>query len=495
MIPAYFSVFPVKDKKPLVKWADYSIRRHTFDERQEWDHKFGKYDWGIATGPLSKILVLDDDGGLDTQKFPMPRTWTAKTPRGGNHYYFSWIPELNDKVTTKTEVLPKVDVRGSGGFVVFYGFTRPFQTTPLAIPPKWLIDLLPNKNASTDVFGNKEWLADALEGMKVGNIDDTLVRILGRMRHDNWTEEEAFLCLQPLALSRGATENHVREKIDNIWGRYKSSRVESLDHSAAESIDQFIDNIEPVSWLVAGMIPEQGIGFFNGLEGTCKTWALMDLAIEVSRGGMWLNRYPVKKRKVLFINQERPKNETQRRFVALLYAKELGHYEGTKFVITDQDIKENLIIKSNTSIKVDIPQSFDVFKRELDKILAEVIIVDSWSTFHTKEESSNSENMVIMELIKSLRDQYKCTFIFIDHENKGAHQRNREGKRSPDTGDQSGASTKPRVAEFCLVAVAQSEQSSMVYPTKATQGFKAAPFLVQVTDIDKTGSKIKVEAY
>lgn len=481
MIPAYFSTFPVKDKKPIVKWEEYQSRLATPEEKAKWEKQYPNTQRGIACGSISKIIVLDDDGGLDIKAFPVPKTWTAKTPRGGRHYYFRWSEALASKVTTKTEIMPKVDIRGDGGYVVFYGFDRASTALPLANPPQWLIDLLPNKNGGIKKEDKTSWISDAFEGVKEGNRNDSFTRIAGSLRSRGYKSDEIFGLLQSKANEVNFSDSELRTICDSV-SRYEPSRVEE---SQANSIEDFLQDMEKVEWLCEPIVAKKTIGFTAGLPETMKTWLMIDLAIECGRGGgTWLNRFPVKAAKVLFIDQERFKGETQRRFRAVITAKNLN----------PKDLRGSLFIRCGTTTRINLQQSYDAFRKELADIRPDLVIIDSFAAFHTAEENNRQSIQEVLEKIKQLRSEFGCAFIFIHHENKFAF-RGKEEDREPSIAEMSGSVAIPAVAEFVLTVRRQDSESSFVYHTKSTLASTISPFLVKVVDMDEQKSAIKVEAY
>jgi len=76
---------------------------------------------GIVTGEISGILVVDCDtpDGRESVEHLLPELLeipTAHTPRGGYHYYFHY-PE-NCKLTVGAKIMPSVDFRGEGGYII-----------------------------------------------------------------------------------------------------------------------------------------------------------------------------------------------------------------------------------------------------------------------------------------------------------------------------------------------------------------------------------------
>ncbi len=487
-IPSTFNIIPVKDKRPQIAWKEFTERPQTQEEKNQ----FANCEQvGIVTGKVSGILVLDDDGGLDLEKYKVPKTWTVKTPRGGTHYYFKWDYSLGSKVTTKVGVLPQVDVRGDGGYVVFYGFQRPYFTTVLSAPPQWLIDLLPNKYSdSVPVLGSteKSKLQELLDDIKPGNRNDSFTRIAGSLRSRGYSSSDMYGMLSPKAREVGFGLNELQIITESV-GRYKPRDAEPTESTTGSSIEEFLKDTETVEWIVPGVIAKKSIGFVAGLPETGKTWMLIDLAIEFARPltgveqGLWLGKMPVGHGKVLFIDQERFKGETQRRFRSVLSAKGLSA----------SHLSTSLFVRCGTSTRLDLPHSFDAFHKEMSELQPDLVIIDSFATIKVGEENNRTEIQKVLEKIKELRNEFNCTFLFIHHESKAAY--NTEESGEPSIAHMSGSVAIPAAAELVLTVRKQDAESSMVYHTKSTLASTISPFLVKVTDENEEKTKIKVEAF
>lgn len=486
-LPPTFSIFPVAGKKPLVEWGEYSNRLPTSQELESWK----KYkEFGIATGPVSRILVLDDDGGLDLAKYPVPKTLTQKTPRGGTHYFFKWTDELEAKVTTKVGILEGVDVRGEGGFAVFYGFEKPHWIMPLALPPRWLVDLLPSKirtpQIAEDADVSKSYIQGLLDDIKPGNRNDSFTRIAGSLRGRGYSIGDIFDLLAPKAREVDFGLEELRLLTESI-GRYRpneiSEAIRPLEDGQANSIEEFLKDQETVEWIVPGMIAKKSIAFMVGLPETGKTWMSMDLAVESAKGGgLWLGKFPVKKAKVLFIDQERFKGETQRRLKAVIQGNG----------IKSAQLKDALFVRCGTTTRLDLQHSFEAFRKEVDEIRPDLIIIDSFATFHTKEENNRKDIQEVLERVKQIRNEFGCTFVFLHHENKMAF--NKEEAGDPSISQMAGSIAIPAAAET-VFTVRKIEDGSMVYHTKSTLSATVEPFMVKVTDQNEQQTSIKVEAY
>ncbi len=480
-IPSYFSTIPVNNKRPLIQWSEFTERYANSEEKKEWEQKYGKnYQKGIVTGPVSKILVLDDDGGLDLEKYKIPQTLTQQTPRGGRHYYFRWCKSLESKVTTRTEIFPKVDIRGDGGFVVFYGFERPYLFTPIAEPPAWLIDLLPNKDHKIiEELDQQSQFQELLNNIHAGNRNDSFTRLAGSLRARGYSGNDIFNLLVSKAREVEFGEFELKTICDSISRYEPNIRV---DESQAQNIDDFLKDQEQVEWICEGLIAKKSIGFVAGLPESKKTWLMIDLAVQCAKGdGLWLNKFPVKKQKVLFIDQERFRGETQRRFKAVLTA-----LDGAT------SMNDTLFLKSGTTIRLNLQHSFDAFRKELSEIRPDLVIVDSFATFSTAEENNRKDIQAVLERVKELRNEFGCTFLFISHENKMAFDKE---QGDPSIAQMAGSVAIPAAAEMVLTVRKHDADSSMVYHTKSTLAMTLAPFLVKVTDLDEAKTKIRVEAF
>jgi hypothetical protein len=485
-------------KSPALKsWKEYQNRRPTIQEVNNW-FSTSRYNMAIVTGQISKIFCLDIDerhNGYDSIKnFQIPFTWHDKSPNG-EHYYF----RLDQDIGNSIGILPGIDIKGNGGYVVVppsigydgtsYEWIKSPGNSPLAYPPKWLLDLI-SSSTKNDTSNKQGWVGEALLTMEVGNIDNTLFKVLSRLRHDNYTKQDAFTLLKPYADERGATIGHLEEKIEHVWSTYTPGdklleEIKNQEDTTNEtySISSFLALEDKVTWIVPGIISDKSLGFIAGLPETGKTWICMDLAVECAKGGgYWLGKFPVKDAKVLYIDQERWKGETKRRLSAIIGAKSISR----------DSIDANLFIKSGTTIRLDLQHSFDAFRREVEKLKPDLIIVDSFATFHTKEENNRKDIQEVLERVKLLRNEFGCAFLFVDHEGKSVFS---DEDKTPSMAKMVGSIGKPAAAEYVLTVRKESEDASMVYHTKSTLGKAVEPFLVKVEDLNHVKTKISVKAY
>jgi Bifunctional DNA primase/polymerase, N-terminal len=113
-------------KGPCVAWKEFQERLPTPEQLREWGRRFTVKRWGLVTGTLSGVMVLDFDGAAGLK---LLRKWGIKphlkTGSGGFHWYLrhpGWrVPTLNAKTSKASWPWPGLDVRGDGGFAVLLG--------------------------------------------------------------------------------------------------------------------------------------------------------------------------------------------------------------------------------------------------------------------------------------------------------------------------------------------------------------------------------------
>jgi hypothetical protein len=125
-----FSVIPISPdldqkgkarKNPFLQWTEFQKRRATPEEIRGWWKKWPRAMVGIVTGEISGIFVIDCDTreGYEAIQALLPEVLIlpiARTPRGGWHLWF--IYPTGSGITIGSGLLPGIDYRGEGGYVV-----------------------------------------------------------------------------------------------------------------------------------------------------------------------------------------------------------------------------------------------------------------------------------------------------------------------------------------------------------------------------------------
>lgn len=159
---AFCPVFPCEPmgKRPLGALAPHGVKDATRDPEviRRWWASCPAANVGLATGGGFFVLDVDGDegwavlGGLIARHGAAPPTVTVCT--GGGWHFFFGTPAGRTIRNSAGKMGAKLDVRGSGGYVVAppslhpsgrrYAFAVGLEpwSVPLAAPPPWLLDLI-----------------------------------------------------------------------------------------------------------------------------------------------------------------------------------------------------------------------------------------------------------------------------------------------------------------------------------------------------------------
>lgn len=101
----------------LNSWKPYQTNLPTDAAHNHWCSKLKPSLWGIVTGEVSGVVVVDGDSAAAIRRMGDLKPH-VRTPRGGGHYYFKYPGHY---VKTVAGILPKIDIRADGGFANIIG--------------------------------------------------------------------------------------------------------------------------------------------------------------------------------------------------------------------------------------------------------------------------------------------------------------------------------------------------------------------------------------
>ena len=257
-----YKVFPCdENKKPYngLKWGQLPDMPEADFTR--WAQQFPDPMAGLMTGTRSGVWVLDLDvpkkegeadgretlEALERAHGSLPPTFTVATPSGGRHLYFT-MPRDGKDVRNSVKILPGIDVRGTGGYVIAPGSTLPDGRTYTVIcnsPPapaeEWLLTMVrkssqpeerrPSPRSATGMRpqganqeGARQWALKALddecrkvreepEGSRNATLNTAALKVFQLVAGGSLSEEEATRALMDAGLASGLTEQETRATI------------------------------------------------------------------------------------------------------------------------------------------------------------------------------------------------------------------------------------------------------------------------------------------
>jgi hypothetical protein len=497
------SIIPIKgrtgideadSKKPILAWKEYQDRLPRLDEVEFW-FSHSKHNMAMVTGPISKVLVLDIDNkrnGLDSLKGKfIPSTWEDSSPNG-KHFYFQWTPTLKDKVTNDSDLLPGVDIRGEGGYVITapsigysgtpYRWVKHPKNTLLAYPPAWLISLLKTRGAAKElVSGNPHgWIADTLKGLERGAPrHKSLIKVAGRLWHDGYSPSDITEILKLHVLSCGLTLDNFQKSIIEQIQKYERNIEDDKEDRVLNLKDLMKDDIEDVVWLINKVLPIEGTLILGGKQGIGKSFLALDLCLEMSIGGKWLNKFAVTQAPTLYIDEENGASLLKQRLKAMMKAKGMSH------------VPENLHLCIEHNYKLDLEKSVARLKRKIEKVNPKLVVLDSLRRFHNKNENDSGEVSALFETIKKMARLYGCAFVVLDHERKSNPAI--IGKNDASSDDLRGSNDKGAAAD-AVISLKEDKGQLNLWHTKARHSRPFLPILVKIED-NEENKTIEVKGY
>ncbi len=112
-----WSVIPCgPDKRPIINWKEFQSKRADESQIDLWLEQKPDLQWGIVTGEVSNLTVIDLEKGADFDMFK-DQTLMVRTGGGGRHLYFKYDKDFRNAA----RILELCDIRSEGGYVVAPG--------------------------------------------------------------------------------------------------------------------------------------------------------------------------------------------------------------------------------------------------------------------------------------------------------------------------------------------------------------------------------------
>lgn len=305
-----FKVFPLRenDKRPLFKGSAQTQGTTDLNQiRDIWTQQ-PNANIGIATGNGLTVIDVDTiashgvDGENSMLEYQIDKgfineTLEVTTPTGGKHYYYL----TDNEYSNKTSILPGVDVRGLGGYVVGPGSTingTLYEAKQLTEPQRannevlQLLGACKKRETSTDPFEALEkGYSDTL--IPQGSRTDYLIKQCAQLCDGTKSLETMKRMIQVVNetnLEPPLTDRELETEVFPSLERFKKHEAKKVDPET--SIDPNKINLvsvsdiekEYVEWLVPGYIPKGNITIIGGDGGLGKTSLWCNIASAISNG-------------------------------------------------------------------------------------------------------------------------------------------------------------------------------------------------------------------
>lgn len=305
-----FKVFPLRenDKRPLFKGSAQTQGTTDLNQVHDIWTQHPNANIGIATGDGLTVIDVDTiashgvDGENSMLEYQITNgfinaTLEVTTPTGGKHYYYL----TDNEYSNKASILPGVDVRGLGGYVVGPGSAingTLYEAKQLTEPQRansevlQLLGACKKRETSTDPFEALEkGYSETL--IPQGSRTDYLIKQCAQLCDGTKTLETMKRMIQVINennLETPLTDRELEAEVFPSLKRFKKHEAKKVDPET--SIDPNKINLvsvsdikkERVEWFIPGYIPKGTITIIGGDGGLGKTSLWCNIASAISNG-------------------------------------------------------------------------------------------------------------------------------------------------------------------------------------------------------------------
>jgi hypothetical protein len=442
-----WSIAPVLpgEKHPRISWKPLQEQPPTEAQVREWWARWPDANIALITGRTSGVVVVDIDtrsgGTLEGQA---PSACMVKAP-GGWHLFYTH-PQ-SERIANSAK--DGIDVRGDGGIIILppskhhsgkrYKWTLEGAPSPL---PEWVLTRRHEPNTPNTPNTQKTWLTDLLtNGAPPGERNDSLAKLAGYYAGKRVPLDVARATLTQwnrAVLSEPLPEDEFTTTLESVYrteaGNPKSKSY--VNGAATKPFDVVPYGVymrkhsQSVSWLVDDWIPDQTIAMMVAPPESYKTWLELDLAVAVASGRPFLDGViPNRIGPVLIIQQEDFPGQTVERLATIQAVREgiaPPQYDpATKAFEAEFLSSLPIYFHEDAKLKFDDPEVMAEFHAIVAKIRPVLVIIDPLYS------AASAENFMAgaveqMMLLKTMRVDFKTTFLLAHHTHKRAGNLERE---------------------------------------------------------------------
>lgn len=451
-------VFPVAagSKNPLVKWRSEDPASCDLDQVNRWFIRWGDTNWGMATGAVSGVFVVDTDskeaydwvvanGLTDTYSVKTGGNTPEKLSYGYHFYFLHPGAEVSVK-NSASELAPRVDVRGDGGYVLMPPSVTemPYYVAnqrEIAVAPEWLIARV-RKTESERVAAVGELCTQDIEhGLNIyrkacreypetpdgqwNNELNKLAGLAGRLVAAGCFDDEFALSL---ACEHGAA--YVQDNRKAFLATWKSGfkwglqspwvplGPEDVGFSGgvppppadlkAGIMNMASVTLEPIRWLWPAWLPLGKFVIYAGPGGVGKSSVTFSWAATISRGGKWPDGLACPKGRVLIWSGEDDPADTI----------------GPRLKAMGADMSKIDVIKTAHGLPFDPARDFAQLKVQFKPGDYSLLIIDPIVSAITGDGHKANDVRRSLQAIVDFGADLDCCVVGITHFNKSSAGKN-----------------------------------------------------------------------
>lgn len=415
------------NKRPIGEWGPGAPNRYDYSNSERIYQLGNVPGIAVVTGPSGLVIIdLDNDDAIRSwaDRFGLPMTRIAKTPRG-RHLYFQ--APLGLHIPPGTEIMPGVDVRGAESYAILPPSVLAAEYTwhndnPILPLPDDVIALV------TDTRRTRKEAIKSGKPFNEGGRNDHLISMAGSMRNAGFdhtsilaalTETNKTRCVPPLDIREveSITESAMRyaegnaSHIDPLMSlRARAATLEPDDapilHTHAHKLDTrlLVDtDPDPIDWVWEGFLAPGTLSMLHGEGGLGKSWLAMKIAEQMLNTGGQLFAKEVRPGGVLILDGENAETQIHSRihYTTISADSDLAYYMVNDPILGLEELTEQYL---EYLINTHNPR---------------LIIVDSQRALYAGDEKEQGEAGRMLRRFARWIEKYTAAFLFIHHDNRG----------------------------------------------------------------------------
>lgn len=428
-----FKVFPLRenDKRPLFNGNAQTQGMTDLNKVRDTWTRYPNANIGIATGKGLTVIDVDTiashgvDGESSMLKYQVENgfinpTLEVTTPTGGKHYYYL----TDNEYSNKASILPGVDVRGLGGYVVGPGSTingTLYEAKQLTEPRRansevlQLLGACKKRETSTDPFEALEkGYSETL--IPQGSRTDYLIKQCAQLCDGTKTLETMKKIIQVINetnLEKPLTDKELEMEVFPSLERFKKHEAKKvnpetfIDPNKINLVSVSDIKKERVEWLIPGYIPKGDITIIGGDGGLGKTSLWCNIASAISNGTPCVlqedNSYIYPRGEVIYFSGE----DDTARVLRDRLEQNGANLDNISTLQMDDDAFTSLSIGGA------------LIERIIEARRPMLVIFDPIQQFIKNTDMSKRNDMrQTMTNLSKLGNKYGTTFILVMHTNK-----------------------------------------------------------------------------
>jgi hypothetical protein len=396
---------------------------------------------GLLSGTVSGLLVVDVDprnGGAKSWQALVawhggPVTLTVNTGGGGQHFYFRY--PAGQRIACRTNVLPGIDIRAEGGYVVAPGSVHvsgnPYQWTlgkgpddiALTDAPAWLLELIAANGVAQAQGAAPTVAADDL------HVPDEIKRLIGDgdVQGKYPSRSEAVFAVIGALIKAGHPDPEIINVMLNqqygisekpreqgeAWlqgeiarARKKPDKLPQRSNSVPVIVCLADVAPEKVEWLWHPYIPLGKVTCLEGDPGLGKSYLLLALAAAISKGSDLPDTLDMEPGKCLLISAEDGLADTIRPRLDALGADMNRIFAFVTPPIADQ-------------------HGLQMLEQRIVEHTPRLVTIDPLMAFMGGRIDINKANQTrqVLAALASIAEKYRCAIVVLRHITKGGSDR------------------------------------------------------------------------